>query len=275
MAEFPALPIFTDAFIADTLHLNATQTGAYLMLLMVAWRTRDCALPNDDDQLARFARMDRRQWLSNKDVILSFWDLIDGVLTQKRLIDERKIVAAKREQAKQAGHSSALKRKGRHSTPVPTEGQRKANYPKPKPTTLENPKKDSPRPDASQPEIQIAFSLFNETAKRSGQTIALRLNPSRSAKLKKRLEDSGGIEGWKIALEKMEQSDFLCGRVNGFKPGIDFLLQESSFIKLMEGNYDNGKNFEPFTGSTRKSQSDIARESIAAAYRESYGPRDS
>jgi hypothetical protein len=36
MSEFPCLPLFTDAFIADTGHLGAIETGAYLMLLMVA-----------------------------------------------------------------------------------------------------------------------------------------------------------------------------------------------------------------------------------------------
>jgi len=128
MAEYPALPLFTDAFIADTVHLNAAQTGAYLMLLMVAWRTKDCTLPDDDVLLARYARMDNRAWLNNKAVILSFWHKNDeGRLFQKRLVDERIYVDAKRDQAQQAGKASALKRKKRHSAGVSTESQRNFN----------------------------------------------------------------------------------------------------------------------------------------------------
>jgi uncharacterized protein YdaU (DUF1376 family) len=138
MAEFPALPIFTDAFISDTLHLNAAQTGAYFMLLMVAWRTKDCCLPDDDNQLARFARMDKRSWMVNREVILSFWKYNnDGHLIQKRLLDERKHAEVRRDHAIRAGHASALKRKERHSTDAITERQPKGNNPKPNPYPIE------------------------------------------------------------------------------------------------------------------------------------------
>jgi len=140
MAEFPALPIFTDAFIADTLHLNALQTGAYFMLLMVAWRTKSCTLPDDDDKLASFARMDKRTWMKNKHAIMSFWHRnSDGEFYQKRLSDERKLAEHIRDQAVQAGKASALKRKERHSTDVPTELQRNVNYPKPNPNPCKPP----------------------------------------------------------------------------------------------------------------------------------------
>jgi uncharacterized protein YdaU (DUF1376 family) len=134
MAEYPVLPIFTDAFISDTAHLTAAQTGAYLMLLMCAWRTKDCRLPYNDDQLCRFARMDKRTWRANKDVILSFWEKTDdGHIIQKRLIDERKFADDRRDRAVQAGNASALKRKERHSTGVAPELQLKGNYPLPSP----------------------------------------------------------------------------------------------------------------------------------------------
>lgn len=139
MAEFPALPIFTDAFIADTVHLTAAQTGAYFMLLMVAWRTSDCCLPNDDNQLCRFARMDKGNWLKNRDIIMSFWHTTpEGRFYQKRLRDERKLAESRRDQAIIAGRASALKRKERHSTDVATESQPKGNYPKPNPLPSSN-----------------------------------------------------------------------------------------------------------------------------------------
>lgn len=142
MAEFPALPLFTDAFIADTTHLNALQTGAYLMLLIVAWRSKTGRLPNDDKLLARYSRMDTRQWNQNKEVILEFWKTDEnGYLFQERLLDEREFVAQQRQRSVAAGKASALKRNNRGSTTAatntPTKPQRNVNPP-PHPTLLDN-----------------------------------------------------------------------------------------------------------------------------------------
>jgi uncharacterized protein YdaU (DUF1376 family) len=103
MSSFPHLPLFTDAFIADTGHLTAQETGAYLMLLMVAWRTTDCRLPDNDDKLARWARVDRRTWLRIKPTVMEFWTLADGAWTQKRLSKEREIVSKRAEVARRNG----------------------------------------------------------------------------------------------------------------------------------------------------------------------------
>jgi uncharacterized protein YdaU (DUF1376 family) len=119
MAEFPALPIFTDAYLADTRHLSAAQHGAYLLLLMMAWRLPDCALPDNDETLAKWCSMDKRTFLKNKDAIMSFWSRNDaGKFVQKRLLDERKYVVQLRSKNSEAGKASALKRLNRGSTSV-------------------------------------------------------------------------------------------------------------------------------------------------------------
>ncbi len=66
MAAYPALPLFTDAFLGDTMHLSAAELGSYLLLLMTAWRRPNCDLPDDDGFLARIARCDRRIWNADR-----------------------------------------------------------------------------------------------------------------------------------------------------------------------------------------------------------------
>jgi len=53
MADFPALPLWTDAYLADTADLDACEHGCYLILLMIAWRRPDCALPNEMQWMQR------------------------------------------------------------------------------------------------------------------------------------------------------------------------------------------------------------------------------
>lgn len=53
MAEFPALPIWTDAFMGDCGHLSDAETGRYFRMLMVMWRSPGCRIPNDDEWIAR------------------------------------------------------------------------------------------------------------------------------------------------------------------------------------------------------------------------------
>lgn len=47
MAEFPALPLWTDALLADTSHLTDEDFGRYIRLLILMWRTPGCKIPND------------------------------------------------------------------------------------------------------------------------------------------------------------------------------------------------------------------------------------
>lgn len=136
MAEFPALPLFTDAYLADTRHLTTIQHGAYLLMLMTAWRSGDCTLPNDDVYLARICGMDKRTWAANKATLLQFWcDGGNAKLFQKRLKDERKYVEQKRNKNSEAGRASALKRLNRGSTSVQPE-RNETSTPTPTPTPI-------------------------------------------------------------------------------------------------------------------------------------------
>jgi uncharacterized protein YdaU (DUF1376 family) len=106
MADYPALPLWTDAYLADTTHLSATESGAYLHLLMAAWRAPTCSIPNNDRQLARMARCTPREWQKVRGVVMAFWTLDDATTfwTQKRLLTERiRVRENSREQSRKAG----------------------------------------------------------------------------------------------------------------------------------------------------------------------------
>lgn len=70
-----AIPLFADAYLADTMHLSTEEHGAYLLLLMAAWRQDDCSLPNDDRKLARIAGLSVRKWSSARTSIEFLFDV--------------------------------------------------------------------------------------------------------------------------------------------------------------------------------------------------------
>jgi len=118
VAEFPALPLWTDAYLGDTTHLTTIEHGAYLLLLITAWRTRDCSLPDDDKMLARYARCSPGQWKRLRPILEPFFRVEDGAWMQERLSDERDAVKRFREtqseKGKKGGKAKSLKYNKRH-----------------------------------------------------------------------------------------------------------------------------------------------------------------
>lgn len=108
MARFPSFPLWTDAYLADTGHLTTIEHGAYLLLLITMWRAGG-KLPNDDKQLARYARMTAGQWARIKPTMMAFFTVSSDGITQGRLTDELGII--KRKSEKQSDSANAKWRK--------------------------------------------------------------------------------------------------------------------------------------------------------------------
>jgi uncharacterized protein YdaU (DUF1376 family) len=145
MADFPALPVWTDAYLADTRHLSTLEHGAYFLLMMEAWRRPTCSLPDDDVMLARLAGLDAATWSTVKPVVMEMWklDRRRKVWTQKRLSQEREYVSEK----SRSQRDKALKRwkKGEKSdaTALPERCPADAPTPTPTPIVKEEPKGSS------------------------------------------------------------------------------------------------------------------------------------
>lgn len=162
MAEFPAMPLWTDAYLADTGHLTTLEHGAYLLLLMTMWRAGG-SLPDDDVRLMRFTKTNTAQWTKIKPVIMEFFHVEDGKISQKRLAREFDFVKTKREKASKSAKSKYLKN---NNTEEANAEKRRANAPAttPTPTPINkketsSPKKGTRIPADFQPDFDEAVRL--------------------------------------------------------------------------------------------------------------------
>jgi uncharacterized protein YdaU (DUF1376 family) len=111
----PWMPLFISDFLTDTTHLSATETGAYLLLIMAYWE-RD-GLPDDDTQLAGIARLSRPAWRKVRPVLQAFFHdgwrhkRIDLELAKMIVTHQRRSAAASK-----AGTVSSMKRANGTST---------------------------------------------------------------------------------------------------------------------------------------------------------------
>lgn len=83
------LPIYINDFTSDELveAMTTEEIGAYVLLLFKAWKSNPPAtIPDDDETLARYARLSPARWQACKARVLAPWQSTgDGRLVQKRL----------------------------------------------------------------------------------------------------------------------------------------------------------------------------------------------
>ena len=82
------MPLWIGDYLSDTMHLSATQHGAYLLLLMAHWR-RPEGLPNDPELLASIARAMPEQWESIARALLPYFEVNGDKWIHRRLLRER------------------------------------------------------------------------------------------------------------------------------------------------------------------------------------------
>lgn len=115
MAALPYMPLFVADYMADAAHLTTLQHGAYLLMLMNYWQ-RGKPLPNDDLQLARIARLGRKEWNANKAELRAFFYEEENLLKHGRVEAELAKVQAKSLKCKRAGQASVQHRLNGRST---------------------------------------------------------------------------------------------------------------------------------------------------------------
>lgn len=81
------MPLYVSDYLADTMHLTAEQHGAYLLLLMVAWKSEG-RLPNDPAQLQAISRLNPARWKTCAPALKAFFFVTPDYWINNRLREE-------------------------------------------------------------------------------------------------------------------------------------------------------------------------------------------
>jgi uncharacterized protein YdaU (DUF1376 family) len=105
------MPLYVTDYLGDTMHLNTEQHGAYLLMLMAAWKTNG-VLPSDDGSLGAITRLGAA-WKKSRNVLLAFFQIDGETMTHKRVLIELQRAKTNSEERSKAGKEGAAKRWGK------------------------------------------------------------------------------------------------------------------------------------------------------------------
>lgn len=231
--RFPAFMFWPERYWLDTYDLSDAEHGRYLRVLILMWNTPNCRIPNDPEWIAAKTGRSLQAFENEiKPILLRFCKTDGNSWWQSKLLAEYQRCERLHNRGTAGGKALAKKKKESSQTHARDQKQAYAPTPTPTPTPKES------LVLACEDDIDKAFQSFNETAQKCGLPRAAKLTAARKAKLKARL-NGHGLSLWLEALGKIEASPFLRGEnKNGWRADLDFMLQESSFNKLVEGSYD-------------------------------------
>ena len=233
-------------YATHTSHLSLMEDLAYRRILELYY-VHESPPIGTPEQLARRIRMPK-ETAAVQQILNEFFcqesSEIDGVPTilwrNKRCDEEIK----KYHDLKEHGRRGAEKRWHKDTyreaiaTLSPPQCDPNANH---KPETI-NQYISSSKEDVSSGDdplsVDEVVEAWNDIAERRKLPKVAKITPERRRKLKARIQQNT-IEEWRTALDAIDRSSFLCGdNDRGWKANFDFLLQPSSFTKLIEGVYD-------------------------------------
>lgn len=231
MNGLPYYKAYPRDFIEGTIGWGFELKGAYRLVLDLIYMQAG-KLPDDAGYICGLLGCTKHKWASLRKQLLDSGkiELLDGFLVNSRAFRELKLLESyanqQRENASKAKKNNKLKKpRLSHTEPEPE-------------SDIFSSENIPPSPHLE----KVALELYNAMAERTGLPKAQRLNDARKGKLRARLKEAGGIDGWKVAMGEVEASTFLTGANDrGWRASLDFVLQESSFTRIMEGAYRRGQ----------------------------------
>lgn len=86
-------------------------------------------------------------------------------------------------------------------------------------------------------EIDKAIEAYSEMAARAGLAVPRAITPARRQKIAAKLK-AHGFDAWLEAVNRVGSSEFCTGKNDrGWRADIEFMLQDKSFLGLLEGRY--------------------------------------
>lgn len=243
MSSAPSMPLFPDAYLADTTHLSTEEHGAYFLLLMAMWR-RGGTVPNDDKDLARIVGLTPTKWLKIKCRLMSFLTVENNEISQKRLKKEWEYVHEKRQKNAKNGSKGGRPKTYENNEIAKPNGFENDNpnespHTQPHTHIEKEEDKSSSKSLSKKTETDEFLTAYYSMAEQSGLSMPRAIPASRRARIAAKIK-AHGLPVCLEAIQRVGQSNF-CTGINdrGWKADLDFVLQDKSFLGLIEGKYDN------------------------------------
>ena len=163
------VPFHIGDFLSGTMHMDATETGAYWMLCVAHYQAGCQGLPNDDVKLARIARVTPHMWQRIRATILAKFSVEGEFIRHKKVIDVLTKISEKSNAAKASALIMLDNRRANAQRPL---SERPANQ-KPKTDKVFNPEEErmSPAPAQASYDVERAvhYTALLKAKKRAAE----------------------------------------------------------------------------------------------------------
>lgn len=114
----PYMPFYVGDYLADTMHLNTVQHGAYVLLIFHYWRNEG-PIENSDETLANITKLTLSGWTATRSALEKFFEITPATWSHKRINAEldkiKRLQAAHRKGARMANKARAQRPAQRHA----------------------------------------------------------------------------------------------------------------------------------------------------------------
>lgn len=253
-------------FFEGTIGMPLELKGPYALVLDLIYM-QNGKLLDDPRYVAGLLGCGIRQWNSIRDRLLAMGKIErrDGYLGNFRADKELDNSHSFQEKQRENGRRPKKNNNIAEAVAKP-EDKPKANQSESEPDKKEE--RGKPLSRASGEKHDACIAHFNAVAARVGWAQVQRMTPARQAALSHRIEDIGGQEAWRDAIDRAARSPLLTGQTGrGWRADFDWLCKTANFTKLCEGNYDPRPS-DPSgpTGNPHQPRAGGAHDSMVAAF---------